>query len=256
MGKKFKYLDKPLLFISILLFIIGLIMVFSASNVTAYMSHAVNPYHYFIKQAVFLVIGIVLFFVMIVFNTNVYGKVSHLLLIGNIAALVALLVYGSAKNDAVSWFELGFGVVKITIQPSEFIKVISIVKNGVVTADIYGLREEKEYEIVIENKVNEVLEYTTSYVKDYNLEEGMEEVKQKGANGAVSTTYKITKFNGAEISREILSTDMYSPLESIVKKGMKKVEETNAHIFVDGSEEEEETEEINPNLLELIKELQ
>ena len=127
MGKKFKYLDKPLLIVTVLLFIIGLIMVFSASNVTAYMSHAVNPYYYFIRQAVFLIIGVIIFFVMIVFNTNVYGKVSHLLLIINIVALVALLIYGSAKNDAISWFELGFGAFKITIQPSEFIKVISIV---------------------------------------------------------------------------------------------------------------------------------
>ncbi len=123
MGKKLKYLDKPLLFITILLFIIGLIMVFSASNVNAYMSHAVSPYYYFIRQAVFLAAGIILFFVMITFNTNVYGKSSHLLMIINIIALVALMVYGSAKNDAVSWFEIG----PITIQPSEFVKVISIV---------------------------------------------------------------------------------------------------------------------------------
>ncbi len=123
MGKKLKYLDKTLLFVTILLFIIGLVMVFSASNVTAYMTHAVNPYHYFFRQAIFLVAGIILFFVMIPFNTKVYGKSSHLLLLANIAALVALLVYGSAKNDAVSWFEFG----PITIQPSEFIKVITIV---------------------------------------------------------------------------------------------------------------------------------
>lgn len=123
MGKKLKYLDKTLLFVTILLFITGLVMVFSASNVTAYMTHAVNPYHYFFRQAVFLAAGIILFFVMIAFNTKVYGKTSHLLLLINIVALVALLVYGSAKNDAVSWFELG----PITIQPSEFIKVITIV---------------------------------------------------------------------------------------------------------------------------------
>ncbi len=123
MRKKFKYLDKPLLIVSVLLFIIGLVMVFSASNVTAYMSHAVNPYHYFFRQAIFLIAGVILFFIMIAFNTNVYGKSSRLLLMINIAALVALLVYGSAKNDAVSWFEIG----PITIQPSEFIKVISIV---------------------------------------------------------------------------------------------------------------------------------
>ena len=139
MGKKLKYLDKPLLFATVFLFIVGLIMVFSASNVTAYMTHAVNPYHYFIRQGVFLIIGLILFFVMIIFNTNVYGKTSHLLLIGNIAALVALLIYGSAKNDAVSWFEIGFSFAKITIQPSEFIKVITIV----FLADYYDSNKNK-----------------------------------------------------------------------------------------------------------------
>ena len=123
MLKKLKYLDKPLLIITILLFIFGLIMVFSASNVTAYMTHAVSPYNYFLRQSLFLGAGFILFLTMIVFNTNVYGKASRLLLIGNIAALIALLIYGSAKNQAISWFDLGF----ISIQPSEFVKVISIV---------------------------------------------------------------------------------------------------------------------------------
>lgn len=123
MIKKLKYLDKPLLIITLILFIIGLVMVFSASNVTAYMTKAVSPYNYFFRQAIFLGAGVLLFFVMITFNTNVYGKSSHLLMIINIVALVTLLVYGSAKNDAISWFEVG----PITIQPSEFIKVISIV---------------------------------------------------------------------------------------------------------------------------------
>lgn len=123
MAKKFKYLDKFLLVITIFLFIAGLIMIFSASNVTAYMTKATSPYRYFIRQASFLGVGVLLFFGMIIFNTNVYGKISRLLLVGNIAALVILLVYGSAINDSVSWFEFR----SITIQPSEFVKVISIV---------------------------------------------------------------------------------------------------------------------------------
>ena len=49
MKRVFKYLDKPLLIISIILFVVGLIMVFSSSNVTAYMTHAASPYNYFIK---------------------------------------------------------------------------------------------------------------------------------------------------------------------------------------------------------------
>ena len=67
MKKVIKYIDKPLLFVSVFLFIIGLIMVFSASNVTAYMSHAVSPYNYFLKQAAFLGIGFLLFFFMLRF---------------------------------------------------------------------------------------------------------------------------------------------------------------------------------------------
>ena len=47
MKKIIKYMDKPLFLITVLLFIMGLIMIFSASNVTAYMSHAVSPYNYF-----------------------------------------------------------------------------------------------------------------------------------------------------------------------------------------------------------------
>ena len=128
MRKRFKYLDKPLLIVTVFLFIIGLVMVFSASNVTAYMSHAVDPYYYFVRQAEFLLVGVVLSWFMIrFFNTKMYGKFAPILLIINIIALVVLLIYGSAKNDAVSWFEVGLGSSKIMIQPSEFVKVISIV---------------------------------------------------------------------------------------------------------------------------------
>ena len=123
MINKLKYLDKPLLIVTILLFVIGLVMVFSASNVTAYMSQAVSPYNYFFRQSVFLVAGIILFVFMIPFNTYVYGKVARPFLLFNIAALVALLIYGSAKNQAISWFDLGF----VSIQPSEFVKVITII---------------------------------------------------------------------------------------------------------------------------------
>ena len=84
MIKKLKYIDKPLLIVTVLLFIFGLIMV-SASNVTAYMSQAASPYNYFFKQSAFLVAGLIMFIFMIPFNTFVYGKSSRLLLIINVA---------------------------------------------------------------------------------------------------------------------------------------------------------------------------
>lgn len=122
MGKKLKYLDKTLLIVSIILFVIGLVMIFSASNVTAYMSHAKSPYSYFIRQSAFLIAGIILFFIIIVFNTKTSGKLSRLLMFIVIGALVAVLVYGAIRNQAKSWFQLK----QFTIQPSEFAKIITI----------------------------------------------------------------------------------------------------------------------------------
>lgn len=123
MNKIFKHIDKPLLIITCLLFIVGLIMIFSASNVTAYMTHATSPYNYFIKQGLFLIAGLFLFFIMSRFNTKFYGLVSNVLLVAIISSLFALLLVGKAKNQAISWFDLGF----FSLQPSEFAKVISIV---------------------------------------------------------------------------------------------------------------------------------
>ena len=122
MKKIIKYIDKPLLLVTMILFILGLIMVFSASNVTAYMTHAVKPYNYFMKQGAFLIVGFILFIIMIKFNTKSYGMFSWGLLLIGIAALV-LVLFMEEKNQAASWFKIGF----LGIQPSEFIKVISIV---------------------------------------------------------------------------------------------------------------------------------
>lgn len=133
--KVFKFLDKPLLIVTVILFIVGLIMVFSSSNVTAYMSHAVSPYNYFIKQLIFLIAGVCLFLVMIKFNTKVYGMFSWILLIAISASLVLLLIYGKATNNAISWFDLG----PVSIQPSEFIKVIYIIW----MARFYEINEKK-----------------------------------------------------------------------------------------------------------------
>lgn len=123
MKRVFKYLDKPLLIISIILFVVGLIMVFSSSNVTAYMTHAASPYNYFIKQGAFLLVGLIFSLIMIKFNTKLYGILSWTLFLGVGVSLFALLFIGKTKNQAISWYDLG----KFSFQPSEFIKVISII---------------------------------------------------------------------------------------------------------------------------------
>lgn len=61
--------------------------------------------------------------VMIKFTTKAYGMFSWGFLIIIIISLLTLLIIGQAKNRAISWYDLG----PISIQPSEFAKVITIV---------------------------------------------------------------------------------------------------------------------------------
>lgn len=167
-----------------------------------------------------------------------------------------LTSYVTAGRDAtVSWGTIDFCFKNTRSYP---IKVVSSVKNGVATVDIMGMKEEKEYEVVIESTVQEVIPYTTKYVKDTNMEDSAEEIKQYGVNGAKSVTYKILKYNGSIVSRTLLSNDTYSPLERIIKIGAK-----NSKIINDDSIDtsgfiidKEQINELNPELLETIKELE
>lgn len=123
MKKILRNIDKPLLFLTILLFGIGLIMIFSASNVTAYMKNYASPYIYFIRQTVYVLIGFILSFVLICFHSKIYNIFSKLFLIIIALALGGLLLYGSVKNQAISWIDFGL----FSVQPSEFAKIITIV---------------------------------------------------------------------------------------------------------------------------------
>ena len=116
-------MDKTLLITSVLLLIIGLIMVFSASNITSFMKFKTTPYHFFNRQLLFLIVGVILSFIIIRFNTKTYGYVSWLVIIAVIGLLIGVLVSGKMVNQARSWISI-FG---IQFQPSEFAKVAAIV---------------------------------------------------------------------------------------------------------------------------------
>jgi len=119
-----KKMDKTLLFTSIILLVVGLIMVFSASNVTSFMKYKTTPYHFFNRQLFFLVIGIVISIVMIRLSTKTYGYASWGIILVLIGFLIAVLVYGKIVNQARSWINLIGG---IRFQPSEFVKIATIV---------------------------------------------------------------------------------------------------------------------------------
>lgn len=102
------------------------------------------------------------------------------------------------------------------------VKIIASAKNGILKVDILGVKEEVEYEVVIESEITQVIPYTTKTIKNSQLPQGTQKVIVKGVNGYKSKTYKILKLNGAIISRTIISEDTYKPMTREVEIGTKK----------------------------------
>lgn len=122
--KYLKHTDKPLLLVSSLLFLIGLVMIFSASNVAAMMRYHTDIYQFFKMQSYTLIVGfLVVFLIGIKFHTKTYTLLSWIGLFLFGGMLVLVNIRGLIVNNAKSWFDIG----PVTIQPSEFIKVILII---------------------------------------------------------------------------------------------------------------------------------
>lgn len=122
MERRHTKIDKPLLIAMLIMMIIGLIMVLSASSMASYMRYNNSIYYYFIRQAIFMVIGILAFFIAICLPTKFFKKISPFLLFILIISLLGLMFYGSVYNSSKGWYDLKF----FTVQPSEIGKIIII----------------------------------------------------------------------------------------------------------------------------------
>lgn len=124
MKKNLKYMDKPLFFAVLLLSIIGLVMVYSASSVTAVLQYKVAPSYFFNKQLIVVIASFVIGILFILnFPIKNYQKLKSILMIGVTGALAGLFFYGTVTNSAISWYRIG----PFSLQPSEFAKSIIII---------------------------------------------------------------------------------------------------------------------------------
>ena len=118
-----KKIDIPLFLISIILIIIGLIMIFSASSIAAVLQYKVAEYYFFERQLIIVGAGLLASIVIMNIPLSKYKRSSRLLILGIIAVLFILKSYGTITNSAKSWLNI-FGI--FTLQPSEFAKTAII----------------------------------------------------------------------------------------------------------------------------------
>ena len=158
-----------------------------------------------------------------------------------------LTSYVPAGRDAtVSWGSIDFQFKNTRTYP---IKIVASAKNGVCTMSIYGIKEETEYEVVIQPAVLSYIPYTTKYENDDTLEEGKEVVEQSGYTGCTSETYKILKLNGEVVLRTLLSKDTYDPMTRIVRRGTKKEATVSTTPEGEENKEQEDKEDKTENIV-------
>lgn len=142
-------------------------------------------------------------------NLEIVDRRNHYFITGYVPA---------SKDATVSYGTIDFKFKNSRTYP---IKINCTSQNGICQIVISGIKEDVEYEVVIEEKITEIIPYTTKYIQTKALENGVENQIQKGVNGYKSEAYKILKLNGQIISKTLLSKDSYNPLQQVIEIGTK-----------------------------------
>lgn len=122
-------------------------MVLSASSVSAVLKYDESPYYFFIKQFVFLAVSYGIgFFIILKFPVKKYKKFLPLALIGILALLLYLIIYGEIMNSVRSWIDF-YGI--FSIQPSEFAKTALIVYMGIFYGEFVNKPQTSKYSFFI-----------------------------------------------------------------------------------------------------------
>lgn len=99
-------------------------------------------------------------------------------------------------------------------------------QNKTVTINIYGDPSAlggKTYKLVSEDLGS--IPQQIKYIDDATLPVGEERTEVKGAPGHKAKAYLVTYQNGAEVKRELISTDTYAPQTTTIRRGTKVVQQ-------------------------------
>ena len=122
--------DYLLLFLTIILTVFGLLMVYSASSMVSAYDNNGDSLRYVIRQGVAAALGLFAMLVLMNIHYSLLRKLVFLFWVVNIGMLAVVPFIGNGKSEhgANSWIDMGF----MNIQPTEFAKLAVILYLAVV----------------------------------------------------------------------------------------------------------------------------
>lgn len=127
----FRRIDIPLIIAVILLILIGIVIIGSATHINTASS---ERYWYVQRQSIFALIGAALVFLMMKFDYRMLQSLGNKLYIFNIVLLLLVDIAGRSALGAQRWIQIG----PISFQPSEFSKLIMIISLAVLLENRVG----------------------------------------------------------------------------------------------------------------------
>ena len=123
MKKRLKKFDYGLIAVIIALSIFGTIMIYSSSYTLSTLQYD-HGHYYFVRQLIFLALGLITFVMVSFISLRTLGKLSPMLVVVSIILLILVLIpgLGVVRNQARRWLAYPF-----TFQPSEIVKVFMII---------------------------------------------------------------------------------------------------------------------------------
>lgn len=118
--------DFPLIMLTTILSVFGMVMVFSASYYNAINDNG-TPFSYLWRQAFFVFSGFIIMYIISNWNYNIWKTFAYpLAVIGILLLLLIFTPLGVTVNGATRWIYLGVGGVGFTIMPGELAKLFLI----------------------------------------------------------------------------------------------------------------------------------
>ena len=104
--KWWKNIDKFLLFLIILLFIIGLFFSLVSTSLLVSDKLETNDYTFFFKHLTFVILGLIIIFVLSSINEKKLLKISPIIFILSLFSLMLVPIIGVEVNSAQRWIDL------------------------------------------------------------------------------------------------------------------------------------------------------